>query len=244
MPETDEVIEDLKKLANDIERADKLINESSHGENLSLIRWFVQERPEDIPKILRTIREPEFRSRVMTFCDRKKSSPSSPLEALEPTHVPAVLMCLRAKDRLDYIRQEDSGATEYGKSSNAEFKYINFVIYCDLYLEHLQKSSYAHPTDSPKLTKDKIEAIEKARAILTDKPESDDAIREFYDHLANNAGTLTQHRDTQFTSFLKAIGLECLVNLAYNSFFAKTDGKVLLEKIEAIKQQNNQPKPS
>ena len=54
---------------------------------------------------------------------------------------------------------------------------------------------------------------------------------------------LETRRDTRFTSFLKSVGLTWLVDYAYSSMFVKTDGKALLDKIEAINKQDNGPKP-
>ncbi|MDF1684119.1 MAG: hypothetical protein P1U36_05635 [Legionellaceae bacterium] len=164
--------------------------------------------------------------------------------------IPTVLKRLTAENRLAYIRQEDSGATEYGNITNAEFKIINYIIYCDIYLEHLIASQYSHPTYSPELTKTKINIIETARAILLDKPESEATLQEFYDHLVCYQNDLAKRRDTQFTSFLKSVRLTWLVDYAYNSFFVKTDGKILFEKITSVsiaktidkQEQDNLPK--
>lgn len=150
--------------------------------------------------------------------------------------IPDVLKCLKPSERLAYIRQEDSSTTEYGDITNPKFKYINYIIYCDLYLEHLTATQYSQPTYSPELTEKKIEIIEGARAILLDKPESKETLQAFYDDLVDHQEDLAKRRDTQFTSFLKSIGLIWLVDYAYSSLFVKTDGKVLIEKIEAIDQ--------
>jgi len=164
---------------------------------------------------------------------------ASALNILKEEHAPAVLKLLTAQDRLTYIRDEESGATEYGDITKPEFKCINYIIYCDLYLEHLQESKKLHPTYSLELTNQKIQVIKDARAILTENPESEDTLQKFYDHLQKkeNNELLAKRRDTRLTSFLKSVGLEFLVNLAYNSFFVKTDGKKLIEKITAIDQQ-------
>ncbi|MDF1826944.1 MAG: hypothetical protein P1U39_01555 [Legionellaceae bacterium] len=231
MLDTKRIIANLEALPNDDDRVKKICEKPSFGNKPSLIHAFVDERPQDIPKLLQTLSDLEKRANVMKLH----------LDCLNEKYIPAILTCLRAKDRLDYIRQEDSGATEYGKSSNAEFKYINFVIYCDLYLEHLMASTYSFPTRSQELTALKIKVIEDARAILTDNPESEETIQDFYAHLVNHHEDLAKRRDTRLTSFLRSVGLTCLVDYAYK-WFIKTDGKVLIDKIEAI-EQKQQPKP-
>jgi|GEM_PF-2167722 len=148
----------------------------------------------------------------------------------------AVLKRLKPSERLTYIRQKDSSATEYGDITNPKFKYINYIIYCDLYLEHLLASKYSQPTCSCELTNNKIKIIKKARAILLHKTESDSTLQEFYDYLVDHQEDLAKRRDTRFTSFLKSVGLIWLVDYAYSSLFIKTDGKLLIEKIEAIDQ--------
>lgn len=155
-----------------------------------------------------------------------------------------MLKKISAKERLRYIRREDSGATEYGDINNSDFKCINFIIYCDLYLEHLLASSYSYPTHSPELTDEKIKIIEDARAILlNDHSKPEQVPQAFYDHLINNQALLAKRRDTWLTSFLQFIGLKCLVDYAYSSLFVKTDGQALIEKIATIDKEASRAKP-
>ena len=159
-----------------------------------------------------------------------------------PDEVPALLKRLPGKDRLAFIRREDSGATEFGNVAEPKFKYINYIIFCDIYLEHLRASLSSISIFGPEenytsLTEQKIRAVEDARAILENGPESEETMHEFSNKLHDNQALLETRRDTQFTSFLKSVGLMWLVDLAYSSFFVKTDGTVLIEKIEADKNQ-------
>lgn len=235
MLNTKKIISDLNKLPNDCDRVNQICDKPSFGNKPSLIHAFVYAQPQDIPKLLQTLSDLEERATVMKL---DKEPFNRPIDCLDEEYVPAVLTCLRAKDRLDYIRREDSGATEYGKSSNAKFKYINFVIYCDLYLEHLEASLLSHPTHSPELTEAKIKAIEDARAILLNYGSKLQQVPQaFYEHLLDNQVLLAKRRDTSLTTFLRSIGLEFVVNYAYSSLFVKTDGQALFEKIEAIEKQ-------
>jgi hypothetical protein len=192
------------------------------------MKGYIMRDRNEIIKKFNTITDLDARLKYLLQLDNKTN---------DLAFLPAVLKRLKASERLTYIRHEDSSAKEYGDITNPELKSINYIIYCDLYLEHLMASKYSQPKCSPDLTDQKIEVIENARKILVNQEEDDDEVpQSFYEHLLDNKTLLETRRDTQFTSFLKSVGLMWLVNLAYSSFFVKTDGKVLIEKIEAIEE--------
>ncbi len=165
---------------------------------------------------------------------------------LDLKYVPTVLQCLTAKERLKYIRRQDSSTKAFGNVNKTQFKHINYIIFCDIYIEHLRASQDDNPTYSPKLTKRKILAVKEARKILEDGSEaslseSESTMKAFHNKLQKHQELLEKRRDTRLTSFLKSVGLEFLVDFAY-SFFVKTDGKALIDKIEAIDKQDDTPK--
>ncbi len=242
--ETISYLKSLKSSKNDAER--KTCLKLSRPD---IITTLILDNPGKIPDVLKTLDTPEERAEVMTYQYQGQESFLTLLtNKCEHNRGPlaAVLTCLPAKDRLNFIRQEDSGAQEFGPPDNPEFKHINTIIYCDLYIEHLQASlsekNLFPPDENYKaLTQQKIKAVKNARAILEDRPESEETMQRFFQYLRESKTLLETRRDTWLTFFLKCVGVVCSAGLAYHSLFVNTDGKALLDKIGVEQQLEHKP---
>jgi len=135
------IISNLKKLANDGERIEYLVDDNN-GNYPSLIHEQAENYPKNVLAILNTLKSNTSRTFVMTFHDKKKASPLDILDGnrIGKKIVPAVLKFFPAKDRLAFIRREDSAAKEFTTVDKAKFKFINNIIFCDIYIEHLEAS--------------------------------------------------------------------------------------------------------
>lgn len=240
MSTTNQIISNLKNLANDRKRDELLVNNDGAENHPPLIHKLAEERPKDIPAILDTLANKKLRAHVMEFQYKAKKTPLEILDGSDSGKeiVPIILKFFPGEKRLAFIRKEDSGAKEFGDVTNPDFKYINNIIYCDLYIEHLEASLsskynvFGLEEDYITLTLDKIKAVKDARAILEDKPESEETMQAFHANLLNNKQLLETRRDTWLTFFMKCVGVVCTAGLAYHSLFVNTDGKALLDKTD------------
>jgi hypothetical protein len=237
-----DVVTNLGKL-KDIDRLDLIETEtvtSDENPPLTLLQALATQYPAGIPMILETLTLKNNRSHAMNIC-HSRTSPLDLLGEKPLENAPPILKLLLAKDRLVFIRREESGSKEFGEVSDPKFKFINNIIFCDLYIEHLEaslsESNHCNSLFAPdeaykKLTQQKIQAVEQARTILEDRPESPKTMQAFHAKLLENKQLLETRRDTWLTFFLKCVGVLCSGGLAYHSLFVNTDGKALLDKTD------------
>ena len=234
-----EIIKKLKQFATDKDRMEYLVNNEGSENHPPLIHELAEKHPQNIPAILDTLANKKWRANVMEFQYKAKNTPLEVLDGSDTGKeiVPIILKFFSGKNRLAFIRREDSDAKEFGDVTNPDFQYINNIIFCDLYIEHLDASLSKYNIFGPeedyiKLTQAKIKAVTDARAILEAEPESTETMQTFHAELLKHKQLLETRRDTWLTFFLKCVGVVCSAGLAYHSLFVNTDGKALLDKTD------------
>ena len=224
----------LRIMPDDQTRFSAIVGHANES-GLTILQVMAHERPVNLPRVLNMLSDKSLRYQAMTFNNLART----PLDILDQdnfTQLPAILKTFSGRDRLRFIRKEDSTAKKLANEMTyPDYTYINHIITCDIYLEHLQSSlpSLFDPDETyTKLTKKKINVVEHARTILENEPESKETMQAFRNTLKKNKNTLETRRDTWLTFFLKCIGLLFSGGLAYHSLFENTDGKELLDQIE------------